>query len=375
MTHGDRLEKAREILTRRAQHILPDKEGVARRLASETPQTFYLGIDPTGPDIHIGHTVPLLFLEEIASLGHTIILLVGDFTARIGDPTGKDSTRVILTPEEIGENMMKYESQLRAILPTTQFRIVYNSSWLDTMTLGSVLGLTSHVTVQQMIVRDMFQERLKHEKPIAISEFLYPLLQGYDSVALRIDGEVGGNDQLFNMMMGRDLCRELIGTDKMVVATHLVVDPVSGKKMSKTEGTLIAVSDVPAEIRRKILALHDTSIETIFRLCTRKTMSDIAEVIKLDPREQKELLAKELVGMYHGQDAIVEVQHEQEIQITGSIIEVLKGVGVATSNGEAKRLIDQGGVLINDVKTSSWETEVSSGDVIRVGKGRVYRVK
>jgi tyrosyl-tRNA synthetase len=149
----------------------------------------------------------------------------------------------------------------------------------------------------------------------------------------------------------------------------------SGKKMSKTEGTLIAVSDVPAEIRRKILALHDTSIETIFRLCTRKTMSDIAEIIKLDPREQKELLAKELVGMYHGQDAIVEVQHEQEIQVTGSIIEVLKGVGVATSNGEAKRLIDQGGVLINDVKTSSWETEVSSGDVIRVGKGRVYRVK
>ncbi len=375
MTHEDRLEKAREILTRRAQHILPDKEGVARRLASETPQTFYLGIDPTGPDIHIGHTVPLLFLEEIASLGHSIILLVGDFTARIGDPTGKDSTRVILTPEDVGENMMKYESQLRAILPTTEFRIVYNSSWLDTMTLGSVLGLTSHVTVQQMIVRDMFQERLKQEKPIAISEFLYPLLQGYDSVALRIDGEVGGNDQLFNMMMGRDLCRELIGTDKMVVATHLVVDPVSGKKMSKTEGTLIAVSDVPAEIRRKILALHDTSIETIFRLCTRKTMNDIAETMKLDPREQKELLAKELIGMYHGEGAIAEAQHEQEIQVAGPIIEVLKSVNVATSNGEAKRLIDQGGVFINDLKISSWDMEVSSGDVIRVGKGRVYRVK
>jgi tyrosyl-tRNA synthetase len=127
MTHEDRLEKAREILTRRAQHILPDKEGVARRLASETPQTFYLGIDPTGPDIHIGHTVPLLFLEEIASLGHSIILLVGDFTARIGDPTGKDSTRVILTPEDVGENMMKYESQLRAILPTTSSHSLHSS--------------------------------------------------------------------------------------------------------------------------------------------------------------------------------------------------------------------------------------------------------
>ena len=176
-------------------------------------------------------------------------------------------------------------------------------------------------------------------------------------------------------MMGRDLCRELIGTDKMVVATHLVVDPVSGKKMSKTEGTLIAVSDVPAEIRRKILALHDTSIETIFRLCTRKTMNDIAETMKLDPREQKELLAKELIGMYHGEGAIAEAQHEQEIQVAGPIIEVLKSVSVATSNGEAKRLIDQGGVFINDVKISSWDMEVSSGDVIRVGKGRVYRVK
>lgn len=375
MTHEDRLEKAREILTRRAQHILPDKEGVARRLANETPQTFYLGIDPTGPDIHIGHTVPLLFLEEVASLGHTIILLVGDFTARIGDPTGKDSTRVILTPEDIGENMLKYESQLRAILPTTEFRMVYNSTWLDTMTLGSVLGLTSHVTVQQMIVRDMFQERLKQEKPIAISEFLYPLLQGYDSVALRIDGEVGGNDQLFNMMMGRDLCRELIGTDKMVVATHLVVDPVSGKKMSKTEGTLIAVSDVPAEIRRKILALHDTSIETIFRLCTRKTMEDIAQTMKLDPREQKEVLARELISMYHGKDASSQEALEQLVSARGTIAVVLRLIGAAASLGEAKRLIDQGGVLINNVKVSSWDTEITPGDVIRVGKGRVYRVK
>lgn len=375
MTHGDRLEKAREILTRRAQHILPDKEGVARRLASETPQTFYLGIDPTGPDIHIGHTVPLLFLEEIASLGHTIILLVGDFTARIGDPTGKDSTRVILTPEDIGENMMKYESQLRTILPTTEFRMVYNSSWLDTMTLGSVLGLTSHVTVQQMIVRDMFQERLKHEKPIAISEFLYPLLQGYDSVALRIDGEVGGNDQLFNMMMGRDLCRELIGTDKMVVATHLVVDPVSGKKMSKTEGTLIAVSDVPAEIRRKILALHDTSIETIFRLCTRKTMSDIAEIIKLDPREQKELLAKELVGMYHGEKAKDNMMERIPVKNEGTILQTAVVAGVISSNSSLRRLANQGGVRVNGVTVKDVAIPSKENDEIDIGKGIKLIVK
>jgi tyrosyl-tRNA synthetase len=236
MTHGDRLEKARQALIRRAQHVLPSVDEVARRLASEDPKTFYLGIDPTGPDIHIGHTVPMLFLEQLAQLGHRIVVLVGDFTARIGDPTGKDTTRKTLTPDDVSENMKRYEAQARATLPTIDFRIVYNSTWLNTMTLGEILGLTSRMTVQQMITRDMFQERLKHEKPIAISEFLYPLLQGYDSVALRTDGEVGGNDQLFNMMVGRDLCKEIIGTDKMVVATHLVIDPVSGKKMSKTEG-------------------------------------------------------------------------------------------------------------------------------------------
>jgi tyrosyl-tRNA synthetase len=221
----------------------------------------------------------------------------------------------------------------------------------------------------------MFQERLKHEKPIAISEFLYPLLQGYDSVALRTDGEVGGNDQLFNMMVGRDLCKEIIGTDKMVVATHLVIDPVSGKKMSKTEGTLIAVSDAPAEIRRKVLALHDTGIETVFRLCTRKSLGDIAEISTRDPREQKELLARELVGMYHGEGVSQQDQTEQTIDVRGAISLVLKRIGAVTSLGEAKRLISQGGVIVNDNKVFSWDLEVNPGDVIRVGKGRVYRVK
>jgi tyrosyl-tRNA synthetase len=177
------------------------------------------------------------------------------------------------------------------------------------------------------------------------------------------------------LSVGRDLCKEIIGTDKMVVATHLVIDPVSGKKMSKTEGTLIAVSDAPAEIRRKVLALHDTGIETVFRLCTRKSLGDIAEISTRDPREQKELLARELVGMYHGEGVSQQDQTEQTIDVRGVISLVLKRIGAVTSLGEAKRLISQGGVIVNDNKVFSWDLEVNPGDVIRVGKGRVYRVK
>ena len=202
MTSEERQSYAAGMLRRRVEAVYPSEKEVAARLAGAERLTVYLGIDPTGAEIHLGHTIPLLLLKELSALGHDAVLLIGDFTARIGDPTGKDAARVVLTPEQIDQNMATYGEQAKKIIPETAFRIAYNSEWLGALNMEQILRLTSMVTVQQMLQRDMFQVRQKEGRPIYLNEFLYPLMQGYDSVALRTDGEIGGNDQTFNMLMG-----------------------------------------------------------------------------------------------------------------------------------------------------------------------------
>ena len=198
--------KIKEFLSSRyIEAVFPSKEKAAKIMGSGKQLVFYLGIDPTGPSIHQGHTIPLLLLKQLAGLGHKVILLIGDFTARIGDPTDKDAARTALSKEEVEQNMKTYVGQAKKILKDVDFEVKYNSKWLDKMSFAEVIKLTSHATVQQMTARDMFQERIKKEKPIFVHEFLYPLMQGYDSVAMEVDGEVGGNDQTFNMLVGRDL--------------------------------------------------------------------------------------------------------------------------------------------------------------------------
>lgn len=360
-----------EILKRRTDALYPSFDEVAKRLSGSEKLTIYFGIDPTGTEIHLGHTIPLLLLKNIAEMGHYAVLVVGDFTAQIGDPTGKSSVRTILSPEEIERNMTTYVDQVAKVIPWELFRVVYNSEWLSSMSLEQVLGLGKMVTVQQLLQRDMFQERLKTEKPIYVNEFLYPLMQGYDSVALRADGEIGGSDQTFNMLMGRELERHILGRDKIVLTTRLLVDAVTGKKMSKSEGNLIAINDSPQEIRRKILDIDDTMIQTLFELCTERDLRSVPE----DHRTAKEELAAELIRMYHGADAVTQASEAVEIDEIGPLDRVLKNSGLASSMGEAKRLIDQGAVQVNGITADRWDLEIVSGDQLKIGKGKFVKVK
>lgn len=382
MDMDERVRKVSEAVDRRVPETgaFPTREDVVKRLAGPERLTVYVGIDPTGTELHLGHTIPLLLLGDLAGLGHEAVLLIGDFTARIGDPTGKSAARVALTAEQIQQNMATYLDQAHTILPKDSFRVAYNSEWLGALTMEQILKLTGLVTVQQMLQRDMFQERLKEQKPIYLNEFLYPLMQGYDSVALRTDGEVGGNDQTFNMLVGRELERELLGKDKFVLATRLLVDAETGKKMSKSEGALIAINDSPQEIRRKVLEVDDTMIRTLFELCTRVPYGEIdgwqkEGAASAKPREAKERLADVLVGMYHGGQAIDRAREAVEITTTGALDKVLKESGLAASMAEAKRLVEQRGVLVNGQTAERWDTDIKSGDEIRVGKGKFVKVK
>lgn len=363
------------VLARRLEPagIFPNKEDAIKLLKSK-PLRIYLGIDPTGPDIHLGHTIPLLFLKDLYTLGHHPVIVIGDFTARIGDPSGKDATRKPLTPEQIKENSKTYLDQIYKILPKGSFEVKHNGDWLDKLSFKDVVKLASHVTVQQMIQRDMFQERIKNEQAIGLHEFLYPLMQGYDSVAMEIDGEVGGNDQTFNMLVGRDLEKKLLQKDKLVFATQLLVNSITGKKMSKSEGEIIAVMDSPQEIRRKILAVDDGMIQPFFKLCTEKPEDWIEQNAPRPARELKEELADELVRMYHGESAIEISRKPVASQGAGSSLTNYISVWLSVSKSEAKKLLDQGAVEVNGQMEKSWEYQIKSGDEVKVGKGKVSKV-
>lgn len=380
MNHHERTSAAEQLLRRRLENVYPNRDAFISRIASEEKLTFYLGIDPTGSELHLGHTIPLLVLRDLARLGHQIILLIGDFTARIGDPTGKSSARVALSTEEVEANMNSYVQQVEKILEPGTFRVVYNSEWLSRLTMSEVIRLTSHVTVQQMIQRDMFQERLTTEKPIYLNEFLYPLLQGYDSVALQTDGEVGGNDQTFNMLMGRELERAILGKEKLVLATRLLVNSASGKKMSKTEGSIISVNDSAQEIRRKVLAFDDSMIRELFLLCTDISEGEISNWQRegespAQPREAKEALAAALIRTYQGEGAVGEAAAPIPSEAADTLVQFLKENGVSNSSTTAKALIDQGAVMVNGVVETGWNVEIKSGDEIHVGKGKRFHVK
>ncbi|MEK7589398.1 MAG: tyrosine--tRNA ligase [Patescibacteria group bacterium] len=365
----------RTFLTRRAEAVFPSLNQALTCFKKGKPLRIYWGIDPSRPEIHIGHTISLLWLKELAALGHKPILLIGDFTAQIGDPTGKDATRPALTEEQIRENMKTYLEQAEKIIPRENFDVEYNSKWLKPMSFEGVLKLASHLTVQQMIQRDMFQERLKQERPIYLHEFLYPLMQGFDSVALETDGELGGSDQTFNMLVGRSLERALIKKEKLVFTTPLLVNP-NGKKMSKSEGEIIALTDEPQEIRRKILLFPDGYIKTIFTLCTEKDIAWIEEQAKKqEPRQLKEMLADELVRMYHGDEATTEAREPIEVPSGAPLAQSLKVWGATTTISAGKDIITSGGVTVNEKKEADWNYLPKAGDKIQVGKGKFYKVK
>jgi len=355
--------KTEEALSRWVGKIYPSKKEFLKAF-KEKKLVFYHGIDPTAPDLHLGHSTNILLLKKFQDLGHKIILLVGDFTAQIGDPTGKSSVRKPLTKKEVLKNCKTYKEQVGKILDLKSKKnpveFKFNSKWYEKMDMADTIKLLASYTQGKMIKRKMFQKRLKQGQEIYLHEFLYPLLQGYDSVEMNVDAEVGGTDQTFNMLVGRELLKKYKGKNKFVITTPLLENPKTGKKlMSKSEGGYISLQDNPDQMYGKIMALPDEVIIPCFRYCTEVSLNKVKKIS--NPRDKKTKLAKEVVKIYHGEKKAKKagkefnrVFKEKKLpeKIPGikikeksvPILDLLVKTKLASSKSEAKRLILQKGV-------------------------------
>lgn len=391
-------EKIKRIIEKGVENVYV-KETLEAKLLSGKRLTVYLGIDPTGPTLHMGHAIPIRKLKEFQELGHQVILLMGDFTAMIGDPD-KASARVQLTHKEVLRNLKKYKKQASVFLDfdghnKAQFK--FNSKWLAKMKFEDVLKLASHMTVDQMLKRDMFQQRIKEDKPIFIHEFLYPLMQGYDGVAMNIDVEIGGNDQTFNMLTGRNLSSDFLHKDKSVIAMKLLVDN-TGKKMGKTEGNAISFEDNPKEMFGKVMSWSDSMILNGFEICTDVSKEEIKGFEKeiafgKNPMEFKKKLAFEIVKSFYGEkkatqasyifhntfqngeipEEMTEVHTNKEVKI---LMDLLVRDGIVASKGEFRRLILENAVtdLDTDKKITNVNIIADPGMRIRIGKKRFIKI-
>lgn len=391
-------KKIEELLTRGVEKIFPSREFLEARLKEGKQLSLYLGIDPTGPDLHIGHSIPLRKLRQFQDLGHKVILLIGDFTGMIGDPTDKSATRVRLTREQVLKNAQAYKEQAGKILDfggNNPVELKYNSEWLANMSLKDVIELAANFTVPQMLTRDMFKKRIKEGKDIFMHEFLYPLMQGYDSVAMDVDGEVGGNDQTFNMLAGRDLMKAMKGKEKFVVADKLLADP-TGKKMGKSEGNMITLGDSSDEMFGKIMSWTDGMIVPGFEILTTQDYEMVQKELDggANPREIKARLARTIVAQYFddteaaaASDRFDQLFQKKEMpeeipehKISGfmSVVDVLVSSGLAESKGDARRLIEGGGVKVDEVVVEDSEqmlTPTKEGVILQKGKRHFVRVR
>jgi len=391
MTEQERKEKIEEVLTRGVERLFPNEEFVRERLESGERLTIYLGIDPTGPTLHLGHVIPLRKLRQLQELGHRIILLIGDFTAQIGDPD-KSQVRKPLTHEQVLENAIRYKEQASLFLNfdgENPAELRYNSEWLNAMNFADVIQLASQMTVQRMLDRDLFRRRIQAGNPVYIHEFLYPLMQGYDSVALDVDGEVGGNDQTFNMLVGRDLLKNENGKEKFVIPMKLLVDN-NGNKMGKTTGNMLSLLDGPSEMVKKIMTWPDETLLLSFELLTNENLEEMKKRIETEhPRDMKLFLAEKIVSeIYGGEEAklaceqwIREVQQKEQpdtiptISNKGDVLLTLHE-GTGESKSALRRLLREGAIRVNGEKIQEGEErELNSGDTIQIGKKRWYRVE
>jgi len=392
-------EKIEEVLTRGVEQVLPSKEAL-KKLMQKRKIRVYLGIDPTGK-LHLGHLAVLKKLRQFQDLGHETIVLIGDFTATIGDPTGKYTARQMLTRKQVLAYAKNYKTQIRQILDFSKsnVRFLHNEEWTNKLKPIDMLSLASKFTVARLLERDMFQRRIKAGRDIHLHEFLYPIFQAYDGLTMDVDLEIGGRDQIFNMLAGRTLLKKVKKKEKFVLATKLLVDP-AGKKMGKTEGNIINLDESPKEMFGKIMAWPDSLITTGFELCTdlpKEKIKEIAQKIKnkkLNPRDAKARLAKEIVKLLHGEKVARKAEDEfervfkekklpteiPEIKIptkTLNILDLLARAKLVSSKSEAKRLILQKGVKIDGKIQTDWEKKIriKKGIVVKVGKRRFVKIK
>ncbi len=360
------------------------------------PLRVKLGADPTAPDIHIGHTVVIRKLKAFQELGHTAIFLIGDFTGMIGDPSGKNATRPPLSREEIDANAETYKTQIFKLLDPEKTEIRFNSEWMDKFNAADFVRLTSRITVKQILERDDFEKRLREEKPISMHELLYPLVQGYDSVALNADVELGGTDQRFNLLIGRNLQREYAQEPQVIITTPLLEGTDGTQKMSKSLGNYIGIDEAPNEMFGKIMSISDELMWKYYELLTDIAPSEI-ETTKAsgeNPRHLKVNLAKLIIKDFHSQSAANEAEEEfnrrfvqkeipDEIEEKTldagnyNLAELLAKTNLAASKKEAKRLIEQGGVKLNGEKVSDTNAEIELRDeiLLQVGKRKFLKVK
>jgi tyrosyl-tRNA synthetase len=377
-------------LTRNAVDCLPEG-ALQERLALGRPLRVKLGIDPTAPDIHLGFTVVLQKLREFQDLGHTVVLIIGDFTARVGDPSGRSSTRPVLAPEQIDANARTFQDQAGKVLRSERLEVRHNSEWLD-MPMTELFALLRTTTVAQLLERDDFSKRFRAREPISVLELLYPLLQGYDSVAIKADVELGGTDQKFNLLLGRDIQRTYGQPGQVILTTPLLTGTDGERKMSKSLGNYIGVTDPPEEMYGKTLSIPDESLGEWYSLLIGSEPPPDAS-----PRDAKRALARALVERFHGADAAARAQDEfdrlhvrHELPEDAPVIEwdaggdrvhlpalIARAFGVSTS--EARRSLAQGGVRLDGVQVANGSLDFNpaevDGKILQLGKRRFARVQ
>jgi len=393
--------KINEVLTRGVENVYPNREALKKLLMTGKKIRMYCGFDPSATALHIGNAISLMKLGQFQELGHEIIFLIGDFTGMIGDPTDKTAARKKLTRKEVLANAKNYKKQASAYIKfsgANPAKIMYNSQWHDKLSFKDLIEVTSNFTAQQMFARDMFQERIKQEKPIYLHEFLYPVAQAYDSVAMDVDLEIGGNDQTFNMLCGRDLMKAMKNKEKSVLTMKLLVDS-SGKKMGKTEGNIVNLDETPENMYGQVMSWPDGIIEVGLELCTGLPSEEVKDMAKkmtfgANPRDAKMKLAYEITKINHGEKkaavaqdyfvktvqkkempAEIEVQNVNLEKLSYNAVDLVSQV-FGVSKSEARRRIQAGAIKYGGEKIKSIDQTVRlTGQILQFGNREFKKVK
>ena len=384
------MDKIDEVLTRAVDKVLPNKQDLKKLLAKKKIR-LYLGIDPTATKLHLGHTVPLRKIQQFADLGHEVILLFGTGTVLVGDPSERDQGRQLITEEEIAENVATWKKQVAPIIDFDKVQIKYNGDWLTKLKLKDIINLGSKVSAVQLFKRDSFQKRLEKGGTVWYHETMYPLLQGYDSVVMDVDLEIGGTDQTFNMLIGRELQKKINHREKFVLTCQMIMG-TDGKQMSKTSGNCIWLTDTPQDMFGKIMRTQDKLVPKYFEFFTDKSLDEIKDLTKaidngqIHPMDVKKNLAEAITKQFYGQEKAHQAridfensfqknqpEYKKEIPSQSTLVKTI--AEIAGSASKAKRLIEQGAVDVNGITVNKPNREIKGGEKIKVGKKIFVKVK
>lgn len=387
------IESQLALIKRGTAEIISEEDLIAK-LKQNRPLNVKAGFDPTAPDLHLGHTVVLQKMKHFQELGHNVTFLIGDFTGMIGDPTGKSETRKPLTKEQVIANAETYKEQVFKILDPEKTKICFNSTWLEPLTMKETLSLMAKFTVARIIERDDFQKRYKAGEPIGMHEFMYPIMQGFDSVNMNTDVELGGTDQKFNLLVGRDLLRQY-GKEAQVAITMPIIEGLDGvQKMSKSLGNYVGISESPKEMFGKLMSITDDLMFRYYELLSDMSLQDIEKMKKdietgdFHPMTAKKNLAKEIVARYHGTKAGTEAEEEfvrvfsnkniptdiEEYKIQGTFLDIILALNFASSKSEARRLAEQGGIHFENEKIYDLTTAPDHEGILKVGKRKFAKL-